>query len=161
MPCPAIKTDDARSNFNRSRLWNSLPILNKLISPSRRTRAHHRPRPDHRSGRHADQSRRPSSQNGRGRHDQARERRSSDGRSRRIYARRSLSLPLGEMHGIGPSSEVIPLRMPMHIKVGPAAARPRVERPWHSPRHGNERRRSILEETYPVIGPPPDPLSAK
>src|SRR5262245_53422966 len=27
--------------------------------------------------------------------------------------------PLGEMSGIGPSSEVIPLRMPMHIKVGP------------------------------------------
>src|SRR5215469_6742030 len=26
--------------------------------------------------------------------------------------------PLGEMHGIGPSSEVIPLRMSLHIKVG-------------------------------------------
>src|SRR5271154_1347395 len=27
--------------------------------------------------------------------------------------------PLGDMKGIGPSSEVIPLRMPMHIKLGP------------------------------------------
>src|SRR3989344_7153301 len=27
--------------------------------------------------------------------------------------------PLGDMKGIGPSSEVIPMRMPMHIKVGP------------------------------------------
>jgi len=26
--------------------------------------------------------------------------------------------PLGEMIGIGPSSEVIPLRIPLHIKVG-------------------------------------------
>ena len=28
--------------------------------------------------------------------------------------------PLGDMHGVGTSCEVIPLRMPMHIKVGPA-----------------------------------------
>src|SRR5580700_9955889 len=27
--------------------------------------------------------------------------------------------PLGDMAGIGPSSEVIPLRMPLHIKLGP------------------------------------------
>src|SRR5580692_5469192 len=27
--------------------------------------------------------------------------------------------PLGDMKGIGPSSEVIPMRMPMHIKLGP------------------------------------------
>src|ERR1700679_2069347 len=27
--------------------------------------------------------------------------------------------PLGEMTGIGPSSEVIPTHMPLHIKVGP------------------------------------------
>ncbi|MEN9654620.1 MAG: type secretion cytoplasmic ATPase SctN, partial [Chlamydiota bacterium] len=27
--------------------------------------------------------------------------------------------PLGDMQGIGPSSEVIPLRMSMHIQVGP------------------------------------------
>src|SRR5271167_673995 len=27
--------------------------------------------------------------------------------------------PLGEMSGIGPSSEVIPMRMPLNIKVGP------------------------------------------
>ena len=26
--------------------------------------------------------------------------------------------PLGDMKGIGPSSEVVPMRMPMHIKVG-------------------------------------------
>src|SRR3990172_10125071 len=26
--------------------------------------------------------------------------------------------PLGDMHNIGPSSEVIPLRVPLHIKVG-------------------------------------------
>ena len=27
--------------------------------------------------------------------------------------------PLGEMSGIGPSSEVIPMRMPLHVKIGP------------------------------------------
>jgi type III secretion protein N (ATPase) len=32
----------------------------------------------------------------------------------------ALLSPLGEMTGIGPSSEVIPTRLPLHIKVGPA-----------------------------------------
>jgi len=35
--------------------------------------------------------------------------------------------PLGEMKGIGPSSEVIPTHMPLHIKVGPSYYRFRPE----------------------------------
>ncbi|HSX38081.1 MAG TPA: type III secretion system ATPase SctN [Chlamydiales bacterium] len=65
--------------------------------------------------------------------------------------------PLGNMSGIGPSSEVIPLRMPMHIKVGPellgrivnGLGTP-IDEDMHGPLH--------LTETYPIINPPPDPL---
>lgn len=65
--------------------------------------------------------------------------------------------PLGEMTGIGPSSEVIPTRLPLHIKVGPnllgrvldGMGRPLDEK-TKGPLH--------LEETYPVINAPPDPL---
>lgn len=65
--------------------------------------------------------------------------------------------PLGDMKGIGPSSEVIPMRMPMHIKVGPqllgrvlnGLGQP-IDEDTHGPLH--------LTESYPVISPPPDPL---
>ncbi len=65
--------------------------------------------------------------------------------------------PLGDMRGIGPSSEVIPMRMPMHIKVGKnllgrvlnGLGQP-LDEDTHGPLH--------LTETYPIINSPPDPL---
>ena len=65
--------------------------------------------------------------------------------------------PLGDMAGIGPSSEVIPMRMSMQIKVGPGLlgrvlngmGEP-LDEDTHGPLH--------LEESIPVINTPPDPL---
>lgn len=65
--------------------------------------------------------------------------------------------PLGDMSGIGPSSEVIPMRMPMHIKVGPqllgrilnGMGQP-IDEEIHGPLE--------LTESYPVMNPPPNPL---
>lgn len=65
--------------------------------------------------------------------------------------------PLGDMAGIGPSSEVIPMRMAMQIKVGPGLlgrvlngmGEP-IDEDTHGPLH--------LEESFPVINTPPDPL---
>lgn len=65
--------------------------------------------------------------------------------------------PLGDMSGIGPSSEVIPLRMPMHIKVGPNLLG-RVLNGMGQPLDEDEKGPLHLEESYPVINPPPDPL---
>lgn len=65
--------------------------------------------------------------------------------------------PLGDMKGIGPSSEVIPMRMPMHIKVGPALLG-RVLNGLGQPLDEDEKGPLILEESYPVINAPPDPL---
>lgn len=63
--------------------------------------------------------------------------------------------PLGEMRGIGPSSEVIPLRAPLHIKVGPALLG-RVINALGSPIDGKGP--IELNETYSVLNSPPDPL---
>ena len=65
--------------------------------------------------------------------------------------------PLGDMLGIGPSSEVVPLRMPMHIKVGPELLG-RVLDGLGNPLDVEEKGPLNLTETYPVINPPPDPL---
>lgn len=65
--------------------------------------------------------------------------------------------PLGDMKGIGPSSEVIPLRMPMHIKVGPNLLG-RVLNGLGQPLDEDTKGPLELEETYPIINPPPDPL---
>lgn len=65
--------------------------------------------------------------------------------------------PLGDMRGIGPSSEVIPMRMPMHIKVGPnllGRVLNGLGQPLDEDTHGP----LILDETYPIINTPPDPL---
>jgi ATP synthase in type III secretion protein N len=66
--------------------------------------------------------------------------------------------PLGEMYGIGPSSEVIPLRMPMHIKVGPGLLG-RVLNALGKPLD-TETKGPLLDvdESCPVIAAPPDPL---
>jgi len=65
--------------------------------------------------------------------------------------------PLGEMFGIGPSSEVIPLRMPMHIKVGKNLLG-RVLNGYGEPIDVEEMGPLELDESYPVIQSPPDPL---
>lgn len=65
--------------------------------------------------------------------------------------------PLGEMQGIGPSSEVIPLRMPMEIKVGPELLG-RVLNGVGEPIDVDEKGPLQLTETHPVIQAPPDPL---
>lgn len=65
--------------------------------------------------------------------------------------------PLGEMHGIGPSSEVIPLHMPMYIKVGPELLG-RVLNGYGEPIDVDEKGPLHLTESFPVIQSPPDPL---
>jgi type III secretion protein N (ATPase) len=66
--------------------------------------------------------------------------------------------PLGEMNGIGPSSEVIPTRMPLHIKVGPQLLG-RVLNGLGQPIDDNKNNPLELTETCSVINPPPDPLT--
>lgn len=65
--------------------------------------------------------------------------------------------PLGEMSGIGPSSEVIPMRMPLHIKVG-AQLLGRVLDGLGRPLDEDTKGPIDLEESFPVINSPPDPL---
>jgi len=65
--------------------------------------------------------------------------------------------PLGDMKGIGPSSEVIPLRTPMHIKVGPALLG-RVLNGLGQPLDEDVKGPLPVEESFPVINTPPDPL---
>lgn len=65
--------------------------------------------------------------------------------------------PLGDMRGIGPSSEVVPMRMPMHIKVGPqllGRVLNGLGQPIDEETHGPLE----LTESFPVINAPPDPL---
>lgn len=68
--------------------------------------------------------------------------------------------PLGEMAGIGPSSEVIPTRMSLSIKVGPALLG-RVLNGLGEPLDEDVRGPLILDEYAPVIRTPPDPLKRK
>lgn len=65
--------------------------------------------------------------------------------------------PLGEMTGIGPSSEVIPTRLPLRIKVGPAMLG-RVLNGLGEPLDEDVKGPLVLTETYPVLQAPPDPL---
>jgi type III secretion protein N (ATPase) len=65
--------------------------------------------------------------------------------------------PLGDMSGIGPSSEVIPMRMSMQIKVGPQLLG-RILNGLGNPIDEETKGPLVLEESYPVINPPPDPL---
>lgn len=68
--------------------------------------------------------------------------------------------PLGEMTGVGPSSEVIPTRLPLHIKVGPNLLG-RVLDGLGNPLDLETKGPLELDETYPVIQSPPDPLKRK
>ncbi|MBX7066731.1 MAG: type III secretion system ATPase SctN [Parachlamydiales bacterium] len=65
--------------------------------------------------------------------------------------------PLGDMKGIGPSSEVVPMRMPMHIKVGPKLLG-RVLNGLGQPIDEDVKGPLEVEESFPVINQPPDPL---
>lgn len=65
--------------------------------------------------------------------------------------------PLGEMTGIGPSSEVIPTHMPLHIKVGPKLLG-RVLNGLGEPLDVATKGPLEVDEVYPVIQSPPDPL---
>lgn len=68
--------------------------------------------------------------------------------------------PLGDMSGIGPSSEVIPMRLSLHIKVGPQLLG-RVLNGLGEPLDLDTKGPLELEETFNVINPPPDPLTRK
>ncbi|MCP5469556.1 MAG: type III secretion system ATPase SctN [Chlamydiales bacterium] len=65
--------------------------------------------------------------------------------------------PLGEMTGVGPSSEVIPTRMPLHIKVGPGLLG-RVLNGLGEPLDADEKGPLDLDESFAIFQPPPDPL---
>jgi type III secretion protein N (ATPase) len=66
--------------------------------------------------------------------------------------------PLGDMKGIGPSSEVIPMRMQMQIKVGPGLLG-RILDGMGRPLDVDEKGPLLdVEESAPVFREPPDPL---
>lgn len=65
--------------------------------------------------------------------------------------------PLGEMTGIGPSSEVIPTHLPLHIKVGPNLLG-RVLNGLGEPLDLDTKGPLDVHEIYPIIQAPPDPL---
>lgn len=65
--------------------------------------------------------------------------------------------PLGEMTGVGPSSEVIPTHMPLHIKVGPQLLG-RILNGLGEPLDVLTKGPLECEDTYPVIQAPPDPV---
>ena len=68
--------------------------------------------------------------------------------------------PLGEMTGIGPSSEVIPTHLPLHIKVGPQLLG-RILNGLGEPLDVETKGPLNCTETYPVIQAPPDPVKRK
>ena len=68
--------------------------------------------------------------------------------------------PLGDMKGIGPSSEVVPMRMPMHIKVGNNLLG-RVLDGLGNPLDEDTKGPLDVEMTYPVLSSPPDPLKRR
>lgn len=65
--------------------------------------------------------------------------------------------PLGEMTGVGPSSEVIPTRLPLHIKVGPELLG-RVLNGLGEPLDAETKGPLNVTESYPIFQAPPDPL---
>lgn len=68
--------------------------------------------------------------------------------------------PLGEMTGIGPSSEVIPTHLPLHIKVGPKLLG-RVLNGLGEPLDVETKGPLETEEIYPILQAPPDPVKRK
>ena len=68
--------------------------------------------------------------------------------------------PLGEMHGISSSSEVVPLNAKLNIKVGKELLG-RVLNGLGEPLDTDTKGPLNLTETYPVINAPPDPLKRR
>lgn len=68
--------------------------------------------------------------------------------------------PLGELRGIGPSSEVIPLRLALHVKVGNELLG-RVLDGLGNPIDGQEKGPLELSETSSIYNSPPDTLKRK
>lgn len=68
--------------------------------------------------------------------------------------------PLGEMTGIGPSSEVIPTYRPLEIKVGPQLLG-RILNALGEPLDEDTKGPLILDEVYPVMQAPPDPVKRR
>ncbi len=65
--------------------------------------------------------------------------------------------PLGDMKGVGPSSEVIPMRLSLHIKVGKNLLG-RILNGIGEPLDEESNGPLKLTETFPVINVPPNPL---
>lgn len=68
--------------------------------------------------------------------------------------------PLGEMKGIGPSSEVIPTHLPLHIKIGPQVLG-RILNGLGEPLDVETKGPLECTDSYPVIQAPPDPVKRK
>ena len=72
----------------------------------------------------------------------------------------ALLSPLGEMTGIGPSSEVIPTHLPLHIKVGPKLLG-RILNGLGEPMDTDTKGPLDCHEIYSIIRPPPNPVKRK
>lgn len=68
--------------------------------------------------------------------------------------------PLGEMHGIGPSSEVIPTKLPLQIKIGKGILG-RILNALGEPLDLDEKGPLNLNDHQTVTAVPPDPLKRK
>lgn len=68
--------------------------------------------------------------------------------------------PLGEMTGIGPSSEVIPTYLPLHIKVGPNLLG-RILNGLGEPLDCETKGPLEVDVIYPILQAPPDPVKRK
>ena len=68
--------------------------------------------------------------------------------------------PLGNMDGVGPDSEVIPMRIPLSVKVGDQILG-RVLNGEGEPLDKAEKGELEYSELYPVMASPPDPLKRK
>lgn len=66
--------------------------------------------------------------------------------------------PLGDMKGIGPSSEVIPTHKPLQIRIGQNILG-RVLNGLGEPMDVDKKGPLIADEVYPVVQDPPDPLT--
>lgn len=66
--------------------------------------------------------------------------------------------PLGDMKGVGPSSEVIPTRKPLQVRVGPQLLG-RVLNGLGEPMDVDKKGPLIADAIYPIEQDPPDPLT--
>lgn len=66
--------------------------------------------------------------------------------------------PFGNISGVSPSSEVVPLRLPAHVKVGEALLG-RVINGLGEPLDAEEKGPLGATETYPLMNAPPNPLT--